>query len=175
MVPIAQLCRAVSSQLMLVSTIGKKLLNSNISFICFHNIMNFGPLAAEIYLPVWAAANFNGFRVLASLLHRRCSAEVNQTLHDVWLSLALVQYIFGGFCSITKFSKVQNLLCVQLSLAFPYIGSVTAWHSSSGRQPNFAALSRGHHLYILQGGHHVGIGPHSSSYCHHRLRPVKFS
>jgi len=26
-------------------------------------------------------------------------------------------------------------------------GSVTARHSSSGRQPNFAALNRGHHLY----------------------------
>jgi len=25
--------------------------------------------------------------------------------------------------------------------------SVTAWHSSSGRQPNFAALDRGRHLY----------------------------
>jgi len=28
-----------------------------------------------------------------------------------------------------------------------YIGSVTARHSSSGRQRNFAALSRGRHLY----------------------------
>jgi len=28
-----------------------------------------------------------------------------------------------------------------------WLGSVTAWHSSSGRQPNFAALNRGHHLY----------------------------
>jgi len=27
------------------------------------------------------------------------------------------------------------------------LGSVTARHSSSGRQPNFAALSRGRHLY----------------------------
>jgi len=27
------------------------------------------------------------------------------------------------------------------------LGSVTARHSSSGRQPNFAALNRGHHLY----------------------------
>jgi len=27
------------------------------------------------------------------------------------------------------------------------LGSVTAWHSSSGRQPNFAALNRGRHLY----------------------------
>ena len=27
------------------------------------------------------------------------------------------------------------------------LGSVTAWHSSSGRQPNFEALNRGCHLY----------------------------
>jgi len=33
------------------------------------------------------------------------------------------------------------------SLALSYIGSVTARHSSSVRQPNFAALSRGRHLY----------------------------
>jgi len=33
------------------------------------------------------------------------------------------------------------------SLALSYIGSVTALHLSSGRQPNFAALSRGRHLY----------------------------
>jgi len=32
--------------------------------------VNFGPLAAEIGLPVWGTpANFNGFRVLAALLH----------------------------------------------------------------------------------------------------------
>jgi len=37
-----------------------------------------GPLAAEIGLPVWGiAANFNGIRVLASLLHRRRSTDVN--------------------------------------------------------------------------------------------------
>ena len=28
------------------------------------------------------------------------------------------------------------------------LGSVTARHSSSGHQPNFAALNRGHHLYL---------------------------
>jgi len=27
------------------------------------------------------------------------------------------------------------------------LGSVTAWHASSGHQPNFAALNRGRHLY----------------------------
>ena len=33
---------------------------------------------------------------------------------------------------------------------FPWLsplGIVTARHSSSGRQPNFAALNKGHHLY----------------------------
>jgi len=40
------------------------------------------------------------------------------------------------------------------SLGHPYeyqrvsrLGSITAWHSSSGRQPNIAALNRGRHLY----------------------------
>jgi len=33
------------------------------------------------------------------------------------------------------------------SLGFSYIGSVTARHSSNVRQPNFAAFSKGHHLY----------------------------
>jgi len=28
-----------------------------------------------------------------------------------------------------------------------HLGSVTAWHSSGGRQPNFVALNRGCHLY----------------------------
>jgi len=53
------------------------------------------------------------------------------------------------------------------SLAFSYIGSVTARHSSSGRQPNFAAwykewtdgsLAEGA-TYIRLGGHHVEHRP----------------
>jgi len=48
----------------------KNLLSSNISSTCPHNIVNFGPLAAKIILLVWGIpANFNGFRVLAALLH----------------------------------------------------------------------------------------------------------
>jgi len=43
---ISQLCRAISSQLRHVSTIGKSLLNSNTSPICLHNMVNFGLLAA---------------------------------------------------------------------------------------------------------------------------------
>jgi len=67
---ITQLCRDISSQLRYVSTIGKKnLLNSNISSTCLYNMVNFGPLAAEICWRVWGSpTNFNGFRVLAVLL-----------------------------------------------------------------------------------------------------------
>ena len=48
----------------------KNLLSSNISYRCPHNMVNFGPLAAEIVSLVWGTpANFNGFRVLAALLY----------------------------------------------------------------------------------------------------------
>jgi len=70
-------------------------LNSNISSTRLHNMTNFGPLTAEIGLPVWGTpANFNGFRVLALLLRRRSATEANQTLHDVWPSPGLVHYIY---------------------------------------------------------------------------------
>jgi len=77
---IAQLCRAISSQLRHVSTIGKNILSSNISSTCPYNIVNFGPLAAEILSLVWGTpANFNGFRVLAALLHSTLLVGVSQT------------------------------------------------------------------------------------------------
>jgi len=61
---------------------------------------NFGPLTAEIGLPVWGTpAHFNRFRVLASLLQRRRSPEASQAWHDLWPSPGLVQgiYIFWAF------------------------------------------------------------------------------
>jgi len=84
----------------------KNLLNSNISPPCPHNMVNFGPVTAEIRSGVWGTpANFNGFHVLAVLL-------------QVWLT------------------PTTRVPC-----------SNTARHSSSGRQPNSAALNRGRHLY----------------------------
>jgi len=79
---IAQLCRAISSQLRHILTIGKKnLLNSNISPTCPYNMVNFGPLVAEIGSLVWRTpANFNGFRVLAALLHGTLVVGISQTL-----------------------------------------------------------------------------------------------
>ena len=78
---IAQLRRATSSQLRHVSTIGKNLLSSNISPICLYNMVNFGLQAAEIVSLVWGTpANFNGFHILAALLHSQ-TAALNRGRH----------------------------------------------------------------------------------------------
>ena len=46
-----------------------------------HNMVKFGLLTAEICLRVWGTpANFNGFRVLATLLHGTLVVDVSQTL-----------------------------------------------------------------------------------------------
>ena len=56
------------------------LLSSNISSTCPHNMANFGPLAAEIVSLVWGTTcNFNGFCVLAVLLHGTLVVGVSQT------------------------------------------------------------------------------------------------
>jgi len=58
----------------------KNLLSSSISSRCPHNMVNFGLLAAEILTLVWGTpANFNGFRILAVLLHGTLVVGVSQT------------------------------------------------------------------------------------------------
>jgi len=150
----------------------KNLLNINISSACPHSMMNFCPPKAEIGSGVWGTpANFNGFRVFASVLHRHGSTEVNQTSHDVWPSHGLLHYVYilgGGLLPPNGILPGATFtLCP--SSAFSYIGNVTARHSSSVRQPNFAAhLTRKGIMelsllvcatYIPQGGHHVGHLP----------------
>jgi len=59
----------------------KNLLNSNTFFTCRHNMANCGPLTAEIGSGVWGTpVNFNGFHVLAALLHGTLVVGVIQTL-----------------------------------------------------------------------------------------------
>ena len=60
----AQLCQAISSQLSHVLTIGKKLLNRNTSSTCPHNMVNLGPLTAEIG---WRASKFQRVLHLGSV------------------------------------------------------------------------------------------------------------
>jgi len=59
----------------------KKIVKQQCLHTCPHNVVNFGPLAAEICWRVWGTpANFNGFRVLAALLHGTLVVGVSQTL-----------------------------------------------------------------------------------------------
>ena len=119
------------------------MLNSNNFSTCPHNMVNFSPLTAKIGSLVWGTpANFNGFRVLASLYcsDRRRSQEANHTLNDVWPSPWLIHYIrtFGGSCTLSEFCLVQNSLYVQV-MRSSILAALYSRHSSSGRQPNFAA------------------------------------
>ena len=59
----------------------KNFTSSNTSSTCPYNMVNFGPLVAEILSLVWGTqVNFNGFRVLAALLHGTLVVGVSQTL-----------------------------------------------------------------------------------------------
>jgi len=111
-------------------------------------MVNFGLLAAEIgSLISGTGATFNGFRVLVSLLQRRRLMEVNQTLHVVWPFPGLVLCIhFRGLLPCNGILPGAKFT-LRPGLTLSDIGSVTARHSSTGRQPDFVALSRGCHLY----------------------------
>jgi len=59
-------------------------------------MVNFGPLAAEIVSLVWGTpANFNGFRVLAALLH-------DTVVVDHWLAIDPI-YPYEWGCSQVLF------------------------------------------------------------------------
>jgi len=163
---IAQLCRVVSSQLRHVSTVGKNLLNSNIFFTCPRNMPNFDPLTAEWFHCLGHPSKFQRC-VLASLLQRRCSPEANQTARCLAMSWAATVYIhFKGLLPRNRILPGAKFM-LRPSLTFSYIGSITARHSSSEHQPNFAAwykewnygtLAEGA-TRIRLGRHHVGHRP----------------
>jgi len=76
---ISQLCRAISLQLRHVlreiDNRKKNLLSRVMSSRCPHNMVNFGPLAAEIVSLVWGTLpNFNCFRVLGQRYCTACSS-----------------------------------------------------------------------------------------------------
>jgi len=78
---IGQLCRAISSQLRHIPTIGKKLVKQQYLLHMSSRYGEFGPLAAVISSLVWGTpANFNWFHVLAALLHGTLVVGVSQTL-----------------------------------------------------------------------------------------------
>jgi len=139
------------------------MLNINTSSTRSHNMVNFGPLPAEIGLPVWGTpANFNGFRALPSLLQRRRSREANQTLHDVWSYSGLVLIHFRRLllpwrnfatCKIHFASKSCVLLYWRC-----YCTALEQWASAKCGVQQRAPPISGRVAITL------GIGPHSFSF-----------
>ena len=80
---------AISLQLRHILTIKKNFSNSNI-----YHMSDYGPLTAEVGLPVWGTlANFNRFCILAALLHGTLVVGISQTLRH-WTEGAT--YIWQG-------------------------------------------------------------------------------
>jgi len=126
---IAQLCRPVSLQLRRVSTIGKKNLSPP---------RELGPLPAEICWHVWGTpAKFQrvsrvGFVTAASLVNGD-HPNFARCLAVSWTGTLCIHFWrllpSDGILPGAEFT-------LRPSFAFSYIGSVTARHSSKGRQPN---------------------------------------
>ena len=177
---IAQLCRAISSQIRHVSTIGEKMLNGNISCqqisdvssayrkdiwkSLFHMSLRYAELTSEICWRVWGTpANFNGFRVFASLyctdVAQRRSTKLctmfGRLLH--WYTV----YVFWGILPAAKFTLRATLAFSKLA-ALPHgtraLASAKVCGVVQGMElRNFRR--RRHATYIRQGGHHVGHRP----------------
>jgi len=162
---VAQICRAISSQLRHVSTIEKKLLNSNISSTCSHNIVNFGPLAAEIGLPVWGTQQFStGFacwlRYCTDVAQRRSTklCMMFGRLLD-WYTVWIMH--FWHSCPLTDFCKVQNLLCVQV-LRSPILAALLHGSRVVGDSQTLRRWAKGAPIFG-KAAISLGIGPHFSS------------
>ena len=133
---------------------------------CPYNIVNFGPLPAEIVWRVCGTpANLNGFRVLASLLQRRRSSETNRNLHDVCPSPAPVHYIHcRGLLPLTEFYHVQNSLYAQVLTALLH-GTPSTGVSQTlrrGTRNGITELSQRSPPTFAWAAITLGIGPHSS-------------
>ena len=101
----------------------------NYLYSCPHNMVNFGPLAAEIVSLVWGTpANFNGFRVLAVLLHGSLFgrqpnfAALNRESHlysagrpSRW-ALAHILVYYGDTAVCTIAHRAEKIQCVSKSV-----------------------------------------------------------
>ena len=139
----------------------KYFFNSNISSTWPYNMANFGPLAAEIgrvWAPQLISTAFASWQCYCSdVADRRptklCTMSgclLGGTLYIHFRGLLPPDGILPG-----------ALFTLRPSLAFSYIDSVTARHSSSRRQPNFAAwYTEWNHGTFVDGATFIWLGDH---------------
>jgi len=133
----------------------KNSLNNNVSLTCPYNMArSVCELGAPQQIFVTAATSL--------IAHRRPTK-----LYTLFGCLLGCYAIYTISRALARQNFARCNIHFTLSLAFFYIGSVTARHSSSGREPNFAAWYKEWNYrtfaegatYIRQGGHHVWHGP----------------
>jgi len=135
----------------------KKLLNSSTSPTCPHNMVNFGPLTAEIHSGVWGIpANFNGFSrlgfVTAATSLTGGQPNFARCLAVSWAGTLYIQ--LRGLLPLTEFCPVQNSLYVQvlrspilaaLLHGIPALGISQTLRCGKGME--LRNFRRGRHLY----------------------------
>jgi len=125
-----------------VSTIGKKLVKQQYLLHMPSQYSELGPLTAETgWRVLGTPANFNGVRVLASLLQRRRSTEVNQTLHDVWPSAGSWYTIYtfsGALATYRNSARCKIHFCAQV-LRSPVLAALLHGTGAVDISQNFAA------------------------------------
>jgi len=126
---IAQRCRAASSQLRHYQQSEKNLLNSNISSTCAENMLTTEIMVGDFGTP----SKFQQVLRLGFVTAPTSLSRGNQTLQCLSVSWAGTLYIhFWGLLPSNAFLPGLKFT-LHPSLAFSYIGSVTARHSSSRR------------------------------------------
>jgi len=143
---IPQRCWAMSSQLRHVSTIGKKLLNSNIFSTCPHSMVNLGLLTAEIGWRVWGSQQNStgfvfGFVTAPTSLN---GGQPNCTMFGRLLGLYTI-HTFWGYCPQRNFARCRihftSKSCVLLYWQ-RYCTALEQWVSVK-----LCGVRRGRHLY----------------------------
>jgi len=122
-------------------TIEKNLLNSNISPPRSRNMVNLGPLTAEICSGLWGTPS--KFQRVSRLGFVTAPTSVSGSQPNFARCLAVswagTPYIHFWGRMLPNGILPGAKITLRPSLAFSYISSVTARHSSIGRQPNFTA------------------------------------
>ena len=138
----------------------KSLLNSNVSSTCPYNMVNVGPLTAEIGSGVWGTQQISTVSRLGFLITAPTLLNGDQPNFARCLAVSCAVYNIYTFWGLLLpngiFSAVK--LTLRPSLAFSYVASITARHSSSGRRSaklcgvvqgmELRYFRRGRHLYL---------------------------
>jgi len=132
----------------------KKFVKQHCSIVpkCLYNMVNFGPLAAEIVSLVWGTpANFNRFRA-----YSKPSRIRRIPYFHTWCGLSANLGCWSETCCTRLAENTGRQKFTNCAPSHKVVGLyLRDWGM---HQPNFAGWTEGA-TYIWQGGHHVGYWP----------------